>query len=355
MQRSKFDLMVLIIIVIFGMAAAYLTFGILSSQAKIESEHPDVASPIRYSVGGALAGFLLTVALLTSLYLQLSKFSQQRELRELRGRNDELQGKLIRGVPCPPGFDIEVSERQKIVLARPGESPGGGTIFDFEQSAAKMKKNDHFPARFSCWFMPITVETKPQDDYYNNFAKSFRGDSLFDSSINEYIYLGGADGGVKSLKVTVRESIKITETKEQTGRINRVWNVISRQEYEEGSKNYNQSNEPKLTSSVLPEKQVEHKPVPEQPDSKVQLEIVAEQSKVSATATGTAVQAAPETPRAETEDSEIWFALIQHTYVVCYHQQLHNIFWFEFLDDEMDYIESSSTFNQILTSARFLT
>jgi hypothetical protein len=34
---DKFDLMVLIIIVIFGMAAAYLALGILSSQAKIES------------------------------------------------------------------------------------------------------------------------------------------------------------------------------------------------------------------------------------------------------------------------------------------------------------------------------
>lgn len=41
--------------------------------------------------------------------------------------------------------------------------------------------------------------------------------------------------------------------------------------------------------------------------------------------------------------------------VVCYHKQLGKVFFFSFWDDDHDFTESSSQFNKILDSIRFLT
>lgn len=48
-------------------------------------------------------------------------------------------------------------------------------------------------------------------------------------------------------------------------------------------------------------------------------------------------------------------AKITHVSVICFHQDLETIFYFDFWGDEKDFAESSTVFNQILASTRLLT
>jgi hypothetical protein len=48
-------------------------------------------------------------------------------------------------------------------------------------------------------------------------------------------------------------------------------------------------------------------------------------------------------------------AKITHVSVICFHQDLETIFYFDFWNDEKDFAESSTVFNQILASTRLLT
>ena len=141
-----FDAVVWFFIAAVGLVAAYVCFGILNSEVSGRFQE--------YSVGGAIAGAVVSWAVLTSVYLQLRGSSN--ELQELRNRSNELQSKLIRGAPRPQGFETEVDERQRIVLARPKDwQPKGGTMFDLQLPDETMKSGDTFPAAFRCFFVPI--------------------------------------------------------------------------------------------------------------------------------------------------------------------------------------------------------
>src|ERR1700693_5805249 len=91
-------LVVWLLIAAVGLGAAYHCFGILSSQAGGRYQ--------QYSVGGAIAGAVISWSVLLSVYLQVRGSSD--ELRDLRRRSEECQSKLIRGAPRPQGFDTEV-------------------------------------------------------------------------------------------------------------------------------------------------------------------------------------------------------------------------------------------------------
>ena len=122
-SEKVFDLAVWFLIATIGLVAAYVCFGILTSAAEGKYQ--------AYSIGGAIAGAIVSWGVLTSVYLQLRGSST--ELEDLRERNEQLQNKLIRGAPRPQGFETEVDERQRIVLARPKLwRPKGGTIFELE-------------------------------------------------------------------------------------------------------------------------------------------------------------------------------------------------------------------------------
>ncbi|MDP8973555.1 MAG: hypothetical protein M3N45_10400 [Actinomycetota bacterium] len=110
MRKDKIiDLVAVVTIALVGLLTAYVCFGLLQSEASGEFQ--------QYSVGGAIAGALASVSLLSTTYLQIRKSGS--EIQKLRETNQELQQKIIRGAPRPPGFDTEVSERQRIVLAGP--------------------------------------------------------------------------------------------------------------------------------------------------------------------------------------------------------------------------------------------
>ena len=150
--KRVIDIVVWLFISAVGLVTAYVCFGLLSSQASGKFQ--------QYSVGGAIAGAIVSWAVFTSVYLQIRGSS--RELQELRDRTNELQNKLIRSAPRPQGFDTEVDERQRIVLARPKErQPKGGTIFELELSDEGMKSGDAFAATFRRYFLPITKDTPP--------------------------------------------------------------------------------------------------------------------------------------------------------------------------------------------------
>lgn len=202
MDKNKlFDLIVVLFIVAAGLGTAYVTFGILQSSAE--------GSIQQYKVGGAIAGALISWSMLASLYLQIRKSSG--EVEELRERNQELQQKLIRGAPRPSGFDTEVAEQQRIVLARPKDwVRRGGIIFDYEQPGAELIGGDIFSARFTSSFIPVTEEHKDRDRYYKAFPATI--DRAFIASYTpEVVYLGGEPNGIKSLKFICRQYARVIE------------------------------------------------------------------------------------------------------------------------------------------------
>jgi hypothetical protein len=87
MSERTFDVVVWTLIAVFGLVTAYVTFGILSSQASTEVQG--------YSVEGALAGFVVSAGVLTSIYLQVRKSSNEVEALHRRILV------LVSGAKCP--------------------------------------------------------------------------------------------------------------------------------------------------------------------------------------------------------------------------------------------------------------
>ena len=318
------DLIVLLVIAMVGLFIAYVTFGILNSQAEAEIQ--------QYSVSGAIAGALVSVSLLSSVYLQLRKSSG--ELEELREKNKELEHKLIRGAPRPQQFNIEVDERQRIVLARPAEwKPYGGIMFDFWRPPeglhefkdkltnpipAPSELSHRYPVRFNATFIPIPSGITAEK-YYERYLKSLKGNIWIGEQTAEYIHLGDEGGKVRSLKLIGQNFVSMMIAQ---GPI---------------------TNEPTIMVNPLTKQQVQElREHPAQPP----------QSQTTAKANPTSESGAP----AQLSDSpaptivQVW-----QMYVVCFHKELGKVFFFSFWDDDHDFTESSAQFNKILDSIRFLT
>jgi hypothetical protein len=321
MDKDKlFDLLVVAFIVVAGLFTAYITFGILKSQAEAQLQ--------KYSVGGAIAGALISWSLLASVYLQIRKSSQ--ELSTLRNRNQELQQKLIRGAPRPVGFEIEVAEAHRIVLARPRDwERRGGIIFDFELPNELLRKDDRLPARFTCSYNPITKDTDSRAQYYADFRQSSMNSPFVRAPVIELIYLGGEPRSIESLKVIGRQFVTITETKDNTtGRVTRDWSPISSEEFKAAPVDESAKDADKVNL--------------DQPSSNTGASSQEEANSA------TASQAPP------TQTVTTWNAEVLRMIVVSYHEECRSIFTFDFVDDAEDFATSSGLFNQILTSTRFL-
>jgi hypothetical protein len=236
MSNRIFDVVVWLLIAVFGLVSAYVTFGILSSQASGEVRG--------YSVEGALAGFIVSAGVLTSLYLQVRKSSG--ELQELQDRNQELQGKLIRGAPRPPGFDTEVAERERIVLARPGNwKPSGGVIFDYRLPLSELHKDNQSPPQFQLIYEPIEEDSsksrersgEPDADltrYYETLQVQVKEEDRWEWYSCEYVILGGEPQPLKSLKFIAQEymHIEISDTDPLSGRSQFFTRPLTKAEYE---------------------------------------------------------------------------------------------------------------------------
>lgn len=294
------DATILVIIVGSALIVAYVTFGILNSQADAEIQ--------KYSLGGAIVGFLITFSAFISAYIQFRRSSL--EVQELYRHISELQNKLMKGAPKPSSeFIIESDERQRIVLARPEKwECAGGVIFDYEIPLCNLtREEDVFPAHFRVSFKPIKDSEKPEEYYMHYIEKIKNKKSIAgEECTNEYIYLGGEYDNIKSLKIIAKQYAKCKlEVDPWTGIQKHDEIPITKDEYEKG-----------LMES--------HKKFEKSPHSEQ-----------------------------KNESIEKYLELLQIV-IACYHEKLNNIFYFEFIDDSADFIESSEKFNQIINSIRFL-
>ena len=112
------DLFVVIALFFCSLAAAYITFAILRSTAKIEKKE--------YQVGGAAAGFLVIYAALFASYHQLQGASLTKCQQDIKAMEDklnkqteELQGVIIQGTINPPLSEAAVVPGLQPALSDP--------------------------------------------------------------------------------------------------------------------------------------------------------------------------------------------------------------------------------------------
>ena len=319
---------IIVVIVTIGLAAAYVLFGVLSSGASGEFQG--------YSVTGAIAGFVVVETLLFAAYQQLRKSDEA----DLQKRIEELQQKLIRGAPRPQGFETEVSERERIVLARPqGWLPKGGIIFNFRAPLTDEQKGLTFsvrqrkiPAEFQCSYERIPEEYFKQhakndvaEEFYRNFMQRVEDsrqdpDGYIQALYSERVLLGDPIQPTKSLKIVSKEYGRIVIDSMNTRLLSRddafQWESTSSSEFTELSSNNGQEE-----SSAFVDGQQEGD----------------EQYKKD------------EEPNATVLPVEV-----MHASISCFHTGLKTIYYFDFWDDPVDFAQSSEKFNQILSSVRFL-
>jgi len=304
---------VVVIFALVGLVVAYVTFGLLNSQAQGQFHS--------YQVGGAAAGFAVTFLLLTTFYRQVQRASN--EPRELRERIEELQQKLLRGSPRPLGFIVEISEQQKIVLARPEKwHKRGGMMFDFEVS--EMTFEDHYPARFTCSFVPITdvYEKLGMDKFYKIFEENIKKKTGNERNYYprcEFIFIGGENQSTKCIKVIAGQYMRLEFRKNEYGGKDRLEAFqVTEDEY--------------LKNAALP-------------SASANAESLVEQAAATTTE-NFGVNGRPPV--------RVKFVKISHMFVACYRPDLKNVYFFEFMDDDDDFVKSSEIFNQVLNSTRFL-
>lgn len=334
-----FDLLAALVIGAAGLATAYVCFGFLSSQAEGEF--------YGYSVGGAIAGFLVSAGLLTSIYLQFRKSSD--ELQNLRVQNQELQAKLIRGAPRPTGFETEVAERQRLVLARPGEwELRGGVIFDFVLPQEMLQDKSNLPARFVCSHYPVLEEYQSPQEFYQNYQETIPVGEYVESHSCEFIFLGGETEYIESLKIIAREyaRIELQPLNPLTGKETPAeWFQITKEEYEYLKSSQTEAADPSTARAgwqAGPETQTNDGDQTQgEANDVVDQQVAAPDEQTDKDVSLSAPRIVP--------------AIVLRMKVVCYHEALQTIFDFDFTDDASDFVRSSRVFNRLLASVRFLT
>lgn len=128
-----------IIIVGLSLAVAYVCFVILGSSAE--------GTLRNWKLGGGLAGFIITASFLSSTLMSIYRVLTADQITEYQKQIQELQAKLIKGAPCPPGYTVEIDERHKLVFARPRDwAPKGGMLYQYVE---KIGTSDTFAANFN--------------------------------------------------------------------------------------------------------------------------------------------------------------------------------------------------------------
>jgi hypothetical protein len=124
-NRMKFALISGCIILGMSIFVAYISFNILGSSAE--------ASLKNWKFGGAFAGFIFTASLLTSIIFQIYNHLTTDRTTKFQEKILELQSKLIKGAPCPEGYEIDIDEKHKLVFARPEDwLPKGGILYQYK-------------------------------------------------------------------------------------------------------------------------------------------------------------------------------------------------------------------------------
>lgn len=206
----------LIIIALVSAGVSYLCFGILESTADGTSGNT--------AVSGAIAGFLVTAVLLYRIFQGMNSDISLEIIENQRREIKELQNQVIRGAPYPEDFTPEISDREKIVIARPKNwQQQGGYIFNFEENIDEdAAEVDPFPAYFRSWFNVLTeAQASDLEAYFENITKEVSRESL--SFTHEVISIGGDSGAHKAQKMISTYWIRVGFEEKLGGKKERVF------------------------------------------------------------------------------------------------------------------------------------
>lgn len=308
-MREGFSLVVVLSIAAASLLVASVTFGVLESSGQ-------VADSTR-SLGGAVVGFLASFSIISLTYSRLLRLQSTAINRGLQDRNstlsrqvEELSQQLIRGAERPSGYDIEVLDQHRIVMARPREyTSRGGVIVDLEQPddpGAEDGTIDLVPARLFVKYIPAPEGTTVAQ-YYRDYAERAGNSALVEMMACERTVVGADMRAVPSLRVTSQGVMAVTVKRDPTTKtVKRHTRLIPRSSWDQ----ITESEEPRIT---LP---------PDEDD------------------TGT---------------SHTFHLRVRLANVVCLHPDLEKVFFFGFEDDEDDFVDSVEALNRSLRSVRFLT
>ena len=366
MRNKAFDATVIVVLALAALAVAYVCFEVLDSQADGES--------YGFVLQGAIAAWVVSFTLFTSVYLQFRK-SDDKDLYE---RIEELQQKLIRGAPHPSGFETEVAERERIVLARPHEwKHGAGIVFYFQLPPDEGQDLYELTPEFRCTYAPISEDLGPTRLRFRNvlksrnnkataqdprtrFYKSYlqtlekrKRQSVYESYSCEYVHVGEDSRPVPSLKVITHEYAAITARRPDplTGsKRTPKWSKVTKEQYESLSKARNEKADVPAPSEAAGARA--------RGGGGSGAAGVAADGSNGHTRT-TAVEDEIVRPEVDTADPTTDLpprgGRVLHVMIICYHADLKKVIYFEFWDKPDTFVESSAKFNQIMDSVRFLT
>lgn len=366
MTNKIFNAAFIVLIVIVGLAASYILFAVLDSGASGVYQG--------YSVTGAAAGFVVVELLLFSTYQQLRKSDEE----DLQEQINQLQQKLIRGAPRPVHFETEVAERERIVLARPREwTPGAGIIFDFQHQREDSHSDYDLVPEFRCSYAPILEEIgtakakilwwqkrgakSRSSDYRKQFYDNYREERLekgvqnlfYESYSCEYDYIGGEPEPIESLRVITHEYAEVTPREpDPATKVKQPprWRNVTKQRYEELPRSDVEAPD-SLMDSIL-----SRSPVRKKHSSGILTTRIrrpsnrAEDSEQDDLIPQPRIDSTDIAPSSRPTAGE----KVVHALVICYHEQLGKVYYFEFWAVPNDFIQASAKFNQILNSVRFL-
>lgn len=414
MEREKVvDVVVISVLTLLAMGVAWVCFQLIDSQAEASIRQYRFQGGI---AGFVVAETVILNAYFTARresreVQQLRDEAEQLRRKLIRGAprppNFEVEVDEYRHVvfarpaAWTPGggkiFDFEsprhLVREKRASVDRDGASP------DVETN-----DGDLFPARFSVEVEPIAADSQGPEEFYARVLRDFS--TLAENAAaptTERIKIGGAEGapGVDSLKFITRAYVRVITMFDPVRRKHHfTWEWVKRQEFEDYLASYVQAElrERRLTEpggglggmrarSTRPQDPVEvarlvqaelehgrlkrasdflRAPVAGAPgDSATGFGKAPGSSPVDAARQGagsgtsktasSAQEAAIGIRRGQAPTASMEVIPVGRMLVVCYHEALKTVFYFDFVDDASDFTASSECFNLVLNSVRFLT
>jgi len=394
-------------LILLNLVVAAICFGLLSSSADWSNG---------WALGGAVAGFAVTFMLTFGAYSRLSTASDGRnserrrlvdELKETRAqlesvrtdgqqKLDELRGKLIRGAPRPVDFEIEVDERQRLVIARPNEwVPKGGVIFSYRAPRDETSP-DRIPAQLQVVAVPLEADPGAPFDahaYYEEVRRSATEGASGPPVVCETVQLGSdRDDGIRSLRMIARawveidledpsadnlrlieysayrarlsayadELLKAATGTTQSGSLDAqisfsetVERIAAELDRQFSNGTLRATDEHVLTEGAggweIGTKPADDASVAARPDPAVQGAAIVGGGEVDDPVSTSLDAGRQVSTRRRTAVTPVGFIR-----VYCAHPELGTLYLFEFLDDVVDFMRSTADFDSVMRSVRFL-
>lgn len=362
---------------LFGVFVSAVTFGVLRSSAEGEVQG--------ITVGGAIAGAVVTWLVVGALYIRLKKSSDvvaeftrrtETEIAALRRQNTELQRKVMRGLSMQEGFTPESVDRQRIVLAHPEDWVAlGGTVFQLmaPDSTKALELDDGqtvdmvdvLPASFILNHYTLEGEGRYDDPEatYAMLIKQLEADPSVVGYTAERVKLGaGGDpnAGYASLKVITSEAMWVKLQRDPVlGNIDRQWGPLTFDSLQLIGAYLTEKDE--LGESTPRDFTEQDEPIADEPasvepvfteDEEIEIEVLLD---TLGEPRMTLARGPEHIAFSRGRLSELHMPIVvQRMRVLCVNPDIGKIFEFDFVDDAADFEDATATFNAILDSVRFL-